>query len=188
MTEMTSSDNQVVSTNELRRGHSVCILQVHPPTSSYPTLSADAEPTPKGHWWKWHHEAGSHMTYICAMGPKELSCQLWGTWLSMLCTLHDLITHHCWKPPQLVKFPHQLWVLFGCTQFLCLPIECYFMGSEWVAYTLQSHKELIWLLACKNRGRRPGESYHMIRSMTVICHHTSFQQPSDVWDRSYILC
>ena len=34
-----------------------------------------------------------------------------------------------------------------------------------------------WLLAvCKNGGRRPGDFHHMIHGMTVICHHTSFQQ------------
>ena len=37
------SANQVVSRDEPRRGHAVCTLQVHPPTSPCPTLSAETE-------------------------------------------------------------------------------------------------------------------------------------------------
>ena len=33
------------------------------------------------------------------------------------------------------------------------------------------------LAACKNRGRRPGESYHVICGMAVICCHASSLQP-----------
>ena len=54
-------------------GHAVCTLQVHPPTSPYPALSAEGEPISKGHCWKWHYEAESLMMYICGMGPKNLN-------------------------------------------------------------------------------------------------------------------
>jgi len=43
------SANQVASKDEPRCGHAVCILWVHPPTSPYPALSADAESISKGH-------------------------------------------------------------------------------------------------------------------------------------------
>jgi len=46
-----------------------------------------------------------------------------------------------------------------------------------------------WLLAvCKNRGRRPEESYHVIHDTTVKHHHTSIQQPCDIRDPSRVLC
>jgi len=41
-----------ISTAEPRYGHVVCILQVHAPTSSCPTLSAKAEPISKRHCQK----------------------------------------------------------------------------------------------------------------------------------------
>jgi len=41
--------NQGVSQAEPRDGHVVGTLQVHPPTSPCPTLSAEAEPISKGH-------------------------------------------------------------------------------------------------------------------------------------------
>ena len=66
------SANKVVSTTKPRHGHAVFTLQVHPPTSPYPALSAEAEPISKRHCQKWHHEAETLMTYISAMGPKEL--------------------------------------------------------------------------------------------------------------------
>ena len=80
------SANQVTSKDEPRRGHAVCTLWVHPPTSPCPALSAHAEPMSQGHCRKWHHEAESLMTDISAIGPKE-----WNTpscWrVSYLCTL-----------------------------------------------------------------------------------------------------
>jgi len=41
------NDNQVTSQDQSRCGHAVCTLWVHPPTSSYPALRAEAEPSPK---------------------------------------------------------------------------------------------------------------------------------------------
>jgi len=38
-----------------------------------------------------------------------------------------------------------------------------------------------------SRGRRPGQFHHVIHRTTVESRHTS-QQPSDIWDRSCILC
>jgi len=67
-----SSANQVTSKDEPRRGHAVCTLRVHPPTSPCPALSAQAEPKSQRHCRKWHHEAESLMRDIFAMGPKEL--------------------------------------------------------------------------------------------------------------------
>jgi len=64
------SANQVASKDEPRRGHAVCTLQVHLPTSPCPALSAHVEPKSQGHCRKWHHEAESLMTLICAIGPK----------------------------------------------------------------------------------------------------------------------
>ena len=66
------SANQVTSKHQPRRGHAVCTLRVHPPTSPCPTLSAHAEPISWSHCRKWHHEAESLMTPICAIGPKGL--------------------------------------------------------------------------------------------------------------------
>ena len=65
------SANQVVSKDEPRRSHVVCTLRVYPPTSPYPALSAEAEPTSKGYYQMWHHGAESLMMGISAMGPKE---------------------------------------------------------------------------------------------------------------------
>ena len=41
------SANQVVFIAKPRRAHAVCTLWVHPPTSPYPALSAEAEPISK---------------------------------------------------------------------------------------------------------------------------------------------
>ena len=41
------SSDQGLSTAKPRSNHAVCILQVYPPTSPYPTLSAGAEPISK---------------------------------------------------------------------------------------------------------------------------------------------
>ena len=49
------------------------VLQMSPPTFPYPALSAEAEPISKEHCRKLHHEVESLITYICAMGPKELN-------------------------------------------------------------------------------------------------------------------
>ena len=46
------SANQVASKDEPRRGHAVCTLRVHPPTSPCPALSAHAEPKSQGHCQK----------------------------------------------------------------------------------------------------------------------------------------
>ena len=55
-----------------RCGHAVCTFRIHPPTSPYPALSAEAEHISKRHCQKWHREAESLMTYTRTMGPKEL--------------------------------------------------------------------------------------------------------------------
>ena len=71
------SANQVTSRDQPRRGHAVCTLWVHSPTSPCPALSAEAEPISKGHCRKWHHEAESLIiAYWCTykhLGPKELT-------------------------------------------------------------------------------------------------------------------
>ena len=48
--------NQGVFKVEPRDGHAVCTVRVHPPTSPYPALSAEAEPISEGHCRKWHHK------------------------------------------------------------------------------------------------------------------------------------
>ena len=63
------SANQVIPRDKPRHGHAVCTLQLHPPTSPYPTLIAEAEPISKGR--KWHHEAESLMTDISTMGRNK---------------------------------------------------------------------------------------------------------------------
>jgi len=50
------SANQSVSKLEPRHGHAVCTFWVHPPTSHYPALSAEAEPISKGHCRKWRRK------------------------------------------------------------------------------------------------------------------------------------
>jgi len=56
------SANQVSSKEEPRRGHAVCTLWVHPPTSPYLAVSAHAEPRtlPEVTSWSWK----SHDGYI----------------------------------------------------------------------------------------------------------------------------
>ena len=50
------SADQGLSTAKPRSSHAFCTLQVHPPTSPCPTLSAGAEPKSQGHCRKWHHK------------------------------------------------------------------------------------------------------------------------------------
>jgi len=57
--------NQGVSKAEPWDGHAVCTLQVHPPTSPCPALSAEAEPISRGHCRKWHHK----MKVSCQIYP-----------------------------------------------------------------------------------------------------------------------
>jgi len=66
-----TSANQVASRDKPRCGYAV-YLWVHPSTSSYPDLSAEAEPISKGRNWKSHHEAESLMTYI-RYGPYRVN-------------------------------------------------------------------------------------------------------------------
>ena len=63
------SVNQVISTDKPRRGHAVCTLQLHPPTSPYPTLSAEAEPVSKD-MPEGTSETESLVMLIGTMGPK----------------------------------------------------------------------------------------------------------------------
>ena len=87
----------VVSIANPRCSHS--ILWVHPPTSPYPTISAEVEPISKGHCWKWYREAESLMTYICAMALK--SSTLHGNhfleWVHVLSILEECTTS--WGEP-----------------------------------------------------------------------------------------
>jgi len=46
---------------------------------------------------------------------------------------------------------------------------------------------LITCLVCKSGGRRPGESYYVIRSIAVICHHSPLNVHCHVQDQSHIL-
>jgi len=48
--------DQGLSTLEPRSSHTVCTLQMHPPTSPCLSLSAGTKPKSQGHCWKWHHK------------------------------------------------------------------------------------------------------------------------------------
>jgi len=61
------SANQVTSKDELRCGHAVRTLRVHPPTSPVPPfLLTQNLLKSRGHCWKctWHHEAESHTLIV----------------------------------------------------------------------------------------------------------------------------
>jgi len=64
------SANQVASKDEPRCNHAVYTLQVHPPTSPCPALSAAAEPKSQGHCRKRHHEAETLMTLMLLWALK----------------------------------------------------------------------------------------------------------------------
>ena len=97
------SANQVASKDEPRRGHAVCTLWVHPPTSPSLALSAHTEPKSQGHCRKWHHEAESLMTDISAIAPKEIILYfcyiLWDTRGP-----HKLLLDLCWDNTTIFQY------------------------------------------------------------------------------------
>ena len=55
-----------------RAHHAVCTLQVHPPTSPYLALSAEAEPISWGHCRKWRHKRKVACRIYLATSKKGL--------------------------------------------------------------------------------------------------------------------
>ena len=129
--------NQGLFTATPRRGHAVCTLQVHPPTSPCPTLSAPQNLSPEDiaivTWWSWKsHHAYMHQWISAILSLIMLVISY------ILRTIHGGISQRC----KLIKHPVGLVFHFVLDNLQLVPNSLQQESCEW--------ENLLTQLPCTN--------------------------------------